>query len=98
MFSNSEFENESGLNCQDTDFDLTQENWWKSETDTNLRVALDGGIDTDGLYWQGQRKNESMAEAIGRQFWNFHGALERKIIPLKIPWVFLASSALKNIN
>ena len=60
-------------NCEDNFFDLTHANWANSDVDENLQIALRGGVDTRGVFWEGQRAGEPMAEAIGRQFWDTRG-------------------------
>ena len=66
-------ENVSKVPCSDESYDLTQTNWMHWEVDYNLQISLKGGVDTRGVYWEGERVNESFAETIGRQFWNLRG-------------------------
>ena len=129
LLSNNQFDSTGNgavgyqrTNCEDLFFDLTPQNWAKLRVDENLQIALRGGIDTGGVFWEGQRVNESTAEAVGRQFWYLRGVkctirspcqptldcsrigsytatrLGKSDTPMKLPWVLLASSAIKNLN
>ena len=110
------------LPCNGREFDLTSENWKNKQVNGHLRRALQGGVDTDGVFWEGRQGIEPIAQTIGRQFWlqrgeqctikqpcqpelscerigSFAGlALGTLGRPIKIPWVLLASSAVKNLN
>ena len=108
--------------CDSDAYSLTSTNWRKLDVDSNLNLALRGGVDQYGLFWEGRRDQEPIATTIGRQFWNSldetcsiknpcrpaigcqtigsftglaFGTLGR---PVKVPWVLLASSAVKNLN
>lgn len=59
--------------CDSVDWQLTQENWRAYWTDDCLQTALEGGVDHYGVYWGGRREGETVAEALGRQFWNING-------------------------
>ncbi len=50
---------------------LNTKNWIDRHTDANLRIALSpqGGVDSDGVYWEGWKSDETLSESIGRQFW-----------------------------
>ena len=69
--------------CGDHRFDLIPYNWMLSETDTNLRAALKGGIDNVGIHWEGARAGETFAETVGRQFWNTRGTECTRRFPCK---------------
>lgn len=108
--------------CDSEIFDLTESNWATRKVDENLQIAVHGGVDSQGLYWEGRRKSEKLAETVGRQFWGLRGvkctldspcqepldcktigsftavALGKRGKIMQQPWVFLASSALMNIN
>ncbi|KAI4282776.1 MAG: hypothetical protein L6R38_002698 [Xanthoria sp. 2 TBL-2021] len=59
--------------CGSPEWKLTQLNWEVHYTDHCLQTALHGGVDNWGVYWEGRREGESVAEALGRQFWNIDG-------------------------
>lgn len=59
--------------CSALFWQLTQENWQVNKTDDCLQIALQGGVDYDGVYWGGRTEGETFAEALGRQFWNING-------------------------
>lgn len=107
--------------CGGPIWDLTDTNWVASGVDENLQIALNGGVDSNGVWWEGRRAGMTLSESLGLQFWNNEEkctlktpcnpvldctklgsftavALGRLHKPMMLPWVFLASSALKNIN
>ena len=78
--------------CLDQIYDLTAENWrnlssantaW--DLDTNLQIALAGGVDGEGMYWEGRRSSETLAETIGRQFWGQPGVTCSIDFPCQAP-------------
>ena len=62
-------------NCQEPNWHLTQENWANQLVDDQLQIAMKGGVDKDGIYWQGREEGETLAAAVGRQSWD-HPAVE----------------------
>ncbi|KAL9621849.1 MAG: hypothetical protein Q9204_008080, partial [Flavoplaca sp. TL-2023a] len=56
-------------NCAAESWDLNKANWNKFTTDKQLEIALQGGVDDTGLYWEGSN-GTTLAENFGRQFWN----------------------------
>ncbi|KAL6716082.1 hypothetical protein ACLMJK_005648 [Lecanora helva] len=59
--------------CNGQQWALTQKNWRLAKVDTNLQAALEGGTDSDGVFWQGRDANEMFSQAIGRQLWGEQG-------------------------
>ncbi|KAI4271394.1 MAG: hypothetical protein LQ337_006033, partial [Flavoplaca oasis] len=57
-------------NCASEYWDLTQDWWMRLETDEQLQIAFQGGVDSQGLYWKGRSENATLSESFGRQFWN----------------------------
>ena len=57
------------FDCAEGSWDLNTANWERYKTDRQLRIALQGGVDENGLYWDG-RNGAPLAESFGRQFWN----------------------------
>ena len=55
--------------CASGYWDLNKANWDRSETDEQLKIALQGGVDNNGLYWEGT-KGEPLAESFVDQFWD----------------------------
>ncbi|KAL8849435.1 MAG: hypothetical protein Q9221_005607 [Calogaya cf. arnoldii] len=56
--------------CQKGEWQLTKEIWIEEQTDRELQVALQGGVDVMGHNWVGRSGNATLAETFGRQFWN----------------------------
>lgn len=56
--------------CDQSPFALTAQNWKDKHVEVNLQIALDGGVDEYGVFWEGRRKQEPIATTIGRQFWD----------------------------
>ena len=56
--------------CHQLNWHLTQENWATQLVDEQLQIAMEGGVDHDGIYWQGRSEGETLAQAVGRQFWD----------------------------
>ena len=59
--------------CAGSQWELTQSNWELTAVDINLQTALQGGTDSDGIFWQGQEPNEKFSQSIGRQLWGEQG-------------------------
>ena len=57
--------------CAGSYWDLVPDNWLHYQTDERLRAALQGGVDSDGLYWKGG-DGAPLAETFGRQFWGLY--------------------------
>ncbi|KAL8880839.1 MAG: hypothetical protein Q9198_001829 [Flavoplaca austrocitrina] len=58
--------------CAHHKWDLKADRWNIAGVDSNLQEALRGGVDVDGLYWEGRRPGSPLAETFGRQFWNVY--------------------------
>lgn len=60
--------------CGARSFDPNIQNWKDRNTDENLRIALshEGGVDSDGVYWEGWRSSDILSQSIGRQFWGLN--------------------------
>ncbi|KAL8854460.1 MAG: hypothetical protein Q9221_000731 [Calogaya cf. arnoldii] len=56
--------------CDNKVWQLTPENWRSRGTDEKLLIALEGGVDSLGVYWEGGKEGETFAETMGRQFWD----------------------------
>ncbi|KAL8925035.1 MAG: hypothetical protein Q9208_003719 [Pyrenodesmia sp. 3 TL-2023] len=59
--------------CGSEAWQPTQKNWQIQNIDEKLQVALQGGVDRFGRYWENRKKNETFAETVVRQFWNING-------------------------
>ena len=55
--------------CSEQIWNLTQRNWIDLMVDSQMQVALQGGVDASGVYWEGRRVGETFAETVERQFW-----------------------------
>ncbi|KAL8818906.1 MAG: hypothetical protein Q9191_007840, partial [Dirinaria sp. TL-2023a] len=44
-----------------------------SMVDPQMQVALQGGVDKNGVYWEGRRAGETFSETVERQFWGSPG-------------------------
>ncbi|KAL8692044.1 MAG: hypothetical protein Q9218_002853 [Villophora microphyllina] len=73
-----------GLTCNNDVWGLYEGNWVETYVDANLAVAMQGGVDHSGVYWKGRVGGQSFAEAFAK--------------PMRIPWVYLAGSAFRNID
>ena len=72
--------------CQSSSWNLSRENWVNINVDELLQLSLHGGVDDRGLYWEGRRQGEIVAQAVGRQFWNIPGGIECSVkAPCRIP-------------
>ncbi|KAL8686906.1 MAG: hypothetical protein Q9218_006778 [Villophora microphyllina] len=56
--------------CDDDIWDLTEPNWTYLRVGQNLQIAMEGGIDLNGVYWKGRNNNTPFDEFFGQQFWN----------------------------
>ncbi|KAL8783491.1 MAG: hypothetical protein Q9213_004587 [Squamulea squamosa] len=51
--------------CSSAEYRLLPDNWLEKKVDSKILTALRGGVDNRGVYWEGQRAEESMTQSLG---------------------------------
>ena len=59
--------------CSSQQWALTQDNWKAAAVDENLQIALQGGSDSDGVFWSGRGGDQTFSQSVGWQLWGEQG-------------------------
>ena len=59
--------------CSGSQFMFTQDNWATTLVDENLQIALQGGTDSDGVFWPDPNGSETFSQIVGWQLWGEQG-------------------------
>ncbi|KAL6716175.1 hypothetical protein ACLMJK_005741 [Lecanora helva] len=58
----------SPMQCSSEFFDLTAENWNLLKVDQNIQTFINGGIDSESIFWPGPDPGQPLSSAMGKQF------------------------------